>query len=403
MINAAVLGYGTVGSGVVRIINENNALISKRIGDDIQVKYVLDLREFEGDPVQKILVHDYEVIRNDADVSIVVETMGGLHPAYEFVKGALEAGKNVCTSNKALVAAYGPELLAVAKEKSVNFLFEASVGGGIPIIRPLKTSLDPDDILEISGILNGTTNYILSKMSDEGLDFADVLKDAQERGFAERNPEADIEGYDAARKIAILVSLAYGKTVNWENILTEGITNISDRDIVYAKKMKKKIKITGTGRKEGDKVMVRVAPVLISKDNPLYNVDGVYNAILVRGNMVGDVMFYGQGAGSLPTASAVVSDVMDAARHLNININTIWEPDELELVPHSQMKSRFFIRIRGTEKVLKEKVTKLFGQVEEVYAGYADEYAFITKEITESEYRSAADDLDQVINKIRLG
>ncbi|MCR5202867.1 MAG: homoserine dehydrogenase [Lachnospiraceae bacterium] len=402
MINVAVLGYGTVGSGVVEIINTNNALISKRIGDVIKVKYVLDLREFEGDPVQEVLVHDYNIIKDDPEVDIVVETMGGLHPAYEFVKDALLAGKNVCTSNKALVADFGPELLQIAKDKKVNFLFEASVGGGIPIIRPLKTSLAPDEIEEISGILNGTTNYILTKMTDEGGEFAEALKDAQDKGYAERNPEADIEGYDAARKIAILVSLAYGKTVSFEDVYTEGITNISDRDIVYAKALKKKIKIFGTGKKVGDKVSVRVWPVLIGKEHPLYNVDGVYNAILVRGNMVDDVMFYGQGAGKLPTASAVVSDVIEAAKHLHININTVWSDEKLELVPAKQMKAQYFIRLNKKKDVAEEKVKKLFGDVTVVDAGFEDEYAFITGEITEGTYREASKDLDSVVNKIRL-
>ena len=297
MINVSVLGYGTVGSGVVEILKENADLITKRAGEEIRVKSVLDLRDFPGDPVQDMIVHDFEEIKNDPDVQIVVETMGGVHPAYEFVKASLESGKSVSTSNKALVAAYGPELLEIAQEHNVNFLFEASVGGGIPIIRPLKISLAPDEILEISGILNGTTNYILTEMTNNGSAFDTVLKDAQDKGYAEKDPTADVEGYDACRKIAILTSLAYGKQLDFEDIYTEGITKITDRDICYAKKIGAKVKIFGSSKKVGDKVSAMVAPKLITSEHPLYSVDGVFNAILVKGNMVGDVMFYGQGAG----------------------------------------------------------------------------------------------------------
>lgn len=237
MINIAVLGYGTVGSGVVEVINTNHASINKKAGDEINIKYVLDLRDFPGDPVEKILVHDYEVIVNDPEVDIVVEVMGGVNPAYTFTKRALEAGKSVCTSNKELVAQHGTELMAIAKEKNINYLFEASCGGGIPIIRPLNSSLTADEIDEVTGILNGTTNYILTKMTTEGSDFADVLKDAQEKGYAERNPEADVEGYDACRKIAILSSLAYGSHIDYKDVYTEGITKITATDIKYAKHM----------------------------------------------------------------------------------------------------------------------------------------------------------------------
>lgn len=402
MIKVGVLGYGTVGSGVVEILQENCAIIQKRVGEEVSLKYVLDLRDFPGDPVEKILVHDFNVIAQDTEVKIVVETMGGLHPAYEFVKTCLENGKSVCTSNKALVAAYGPELLELAKQKNVNFLFEASVGGGIPIIRPLKTSLAPDEIQEISGILNGTTNYILTKMTEEGLDFESVLKDAQDKGYAEKDPTADVEGHDACRKIAILTSLAYGKQLDFEDIYTEGITKITDRDIAYAKKLGMKVKIFGSSRKEGDEVSAMVAPVLISRDHPLYSVDGVFNAILVKGNMVGDVMFYGQGAGKLATASAVVSDVMDAAKHANVNINTLWASDKLNLVAFDDTKNRFFVRVKGSGAENHEKVRAAFGEVQAVEAGFSDEYAFVTGELTEGSYKKAAEDLGNIINKIRI-
>lgn len=402
MINVGVLGYGTVGSGVVEIIQKNHDIIEKRVGKNVQMKYVLDLRDFPGDPVEDILVHDFEIIKNDPDVQIVVETMGGEHPAYEFVKACLEAGKSVCTSNKALVAAYGPELLQIAEDKKVNFMFEASVGGGIPIIRPLKTSLAPDEIEEISGILNGTTNYILSEMTDKGSAFDAVLKDAQEKGYAEKDPTADVEGYDACRKIAILTSLAYGKQLDYEDIYTEGITKITDRDICYARKLGAKIKIFGSSKRMGDQVSAMVAPKLITADHPLYSVDGVFNAILVKGNMVGDVMFYGQGAGKLATASAVVSDVMDCARHQGININTLWEPAKLDLMPVDDVKNRFFVRVSGTPAENEAQVASAFGDVTAVDAGYADEYGFVTDYITESTYAKAAESLGNVLGKIRF-
>ena len=302
----AVLGYGTIGSGVVEIVNTNAATIAKRAGEEIEVKYVLDLRDFPGDPVQDILVHDYSIIAQDEDVDIIVETMGGTKPAYDFVKTALLNGKSVCSSNKELVAAHGAELLQIAREKNVNFYFEASVGGGIPIIRPLNQCITADEIESINGILNGTTNFILTKMAEEGADFDVVLKQAQELGYAEKDPTADVEGYDACRKIAILTSLAYGQQVDYQDIYTEGITKITAEDFEYAKKINAAIKIFGTSKKVGDNVYAMVAPQMVYSSEPLYSVNGVFNAISVTGNMLGEVMFYGAGAGKLPTASAVV-------------------------------------------------------------------------------------------------
>ncbi len=402
MINVSVLGYGTVGSGVVEIIRENAELIKKRAGEEIKVKSVLDLRDFPGDPVQDILVHDFEEIKNDPEVQIVVETMGGVHPAYEFVKASLESGKSVCTSNKALVADYGPELLEIAESHHVNFLFEASVGGGIPIIRPLKVSLAPDEILEISGILNGTTNYILTEMTNNGSAFDDVLKDAQEKGYAEADPTADVEGHDACRKIAILTSLAYGKQLDFSDIYTEGITKITERDVAYAKKLSAKIKIFGSSKKEGDRVSAMVAPVLVYPDHPLYSVDGVYNAILVKGNMVGDVMFYGQGAGKLATASAVVSDVIEEAKHVDVNMKTLWSHEKLGLIPSDEVKNMFFVRLSGSRAENENKVKEVFGTVDEVDAGFSDEYAFVLDEISEGKFEKAAEKLGNVINRIRI-
>lgn len=403
MINVSILGYGTIGSGVFQILKENRQIIAERTGDEIKVKSILDLRDFPGDEAEEVLVHDFNEIDNDDSIQIVVETMGGLHPAYEFVKASLEKGRSVCTSNKALVAAFGPELLKIAEEKKCNFLFEASVGGGIPIIRPLKSSLAPDVIEQISGILNGTTNYILTEMTEKGTDFETVLKDAQAKGYAEKDPTADIEGHDACRKIAILASLAYGHYVDFEDIYTEGITRITDKDINYAKKLGAKVKIFGSSKKQGEKVSAMVAPVLITATHPLYSVDGVFNAILVRGNMAGDVMFYGQGAGKLATASAVVSDIMEAAKHSGINIKTIWDSQKLQLVPFEENISKFFVRVSGTKAENEAKVSEAFGSVTPVEAGYSDEYAFITEEITESAYAMAEEKLGNVINKIRIG
>ena len=324
MAKIAVLGYGTVGSGVVEVLQTNNASIEKRAGENIEIKSVLDLRDFPGDPIQEKIVHDVDVIINDPEIDVVVEVMGGIEPAFTFVKKALEAGKSVCTSNKALVAAHGPELLAMAKSRNLNFMFEASVGGGIPIIRPLNQCLTADEITQITGILNGTTNYILTKMSRDGSSYEEVLKEAQQLGYAERNPEADVEGYDACRKIAILTSLAFGSTVNYEDVCTEGITKISTEDFAYAEKIGCVVKLLATSKKINDKVYAITAPFLIEKEHPLYNVNDVLNGIYIKGNVIGDVMFFGAGAGKLPTASAVVADVVDCVKHKGKNVMTVW-------------------------------------------------------------------------------
>ncbi len=399
MINISILGYGTVGSGVVEVLQTNNESIAVKTGQPINVKYILDLRDFPGDPMEKKVVHDYQVIVNDPAIDIVVETMGGIHPAYEFVKQALEAGKSVCTSNKELVAKHGAELLAIAKERDINFLFEASVGGGIPIIRPLNQSLTADEIEEITGILNGTTNYILTKMATEDQDFATALSDAQAKGYAERNPEADVEGYDACRKIAILTSLAYGRQVDYEDIYTEGITKITKTDMQYAKTLDASIKIVGSSRKDGDKVVAFVAPMMVNSDHPLYSVNDVFNGIFVKGNVLGDTMFYGKGAGKLPTASAVVADVIDAAKHKGTNIMTIWSKDKLQLESFDDAKHRFFVRVAEDEKAKAEEV---FGSVTVVDANVAGEFGFITSLMTEKEFADKSAAFDQLLNRIRV-
>lgn len=382
MIKVAILGYGTVGSGVFEIINENKELITANAGEEIDVKYVLDLREFPGDSCESVLVHDYNIILNDPEVEVVIEVMGGLKPAYDFVKSALLAKKSVCTSNKELVAKYGAELIKIAQSNNRNFLFEAAVGGGIPIIRPMNMHITADKICEITGILNGTTNYILTKMDKEGADFDSTLKKAQELGYAERNPEADIEGYDAVRKIAILASLANGKTVNFEEIYTEGISKITAEDFKYAKKMGRSIKLLGKCKNEDTGIVCSVAPRLLAPDHPLYNVSGVTNGILVRGNMVGDLVFIGSGAGKLPTASAVVSDVVDSVRHLNVSTTVMWKEEKLEVKDFSKSKKKFFVRTTKS----KEEVEAVFGNVEYIDAGISGEIGFATEKLSEQDF-----------------
>ncbi len=397
----AVLGYGTIGSGVVEVLDTNGASIAKRAGEEITVKYVLDLREFPGSRVEDILVHDFSVIAEDEEVGCVVETMGGVEPAYSFVKECLLRGKSVCTSNKELVAKHGAELLEIARQKKINFLFEASVGGGIPIIRPLNQSLTSEEIVEITGIVNGTTNYILTKMSREGETFEAALKEAQALGYAERNPEADVEGKDAGRKLAILTSLAYGQQVDFEDIYMEGITKITDTDFKYAEALGAEIKLLATGKRVGDNFYAMVTPKMIRDDNPLYSVQGVFNSILVKGNTLGDVMFYGSGAGKLPTASAVVADVIDATKHQGKNIMTIWNHKKLALSDRMEAMSGFFVRVPETEEA---KAREVFGDIEEVKllasAGVVGEFAFLTTKLTEKDFEEKAAKIS-ILNRIR--
>lgn len=403
MVHIAILGYGTVGSGVVEVLDVNGDSISKRCGQEINVKYILDLKDFPGTPIADKIVHDYSTIANDPEVKVIVEVMGGVEPAYTFVKEAILKGKSVCTSNKELVAKHGAELLELSKAMKVNFLFEASVGGGIPIIRPLNQSLTADEIEEITGILNGTTNYILTKMSNDNSDFDTALKEAQAMGYAERNPAADIEGYDACRKIAILSSLAFGMQVDFEDIYTEGISQITDIDISYAKALGASIKLLGTSKKENDGVHAMVAPMLIKPTHPLYSVNGVFNGIFVRGNVIGDVMFYGSGAGKLPTASAVVADVVDAAKHIGTNIMTLWSSKKLKLIDRQETKHRFFVRVNDISDETKESIAMEFGQVEEVKVSHiSNEYAFVTVPMSEATYEEKASKIGNIINRIRV-
>lgn len=390
MIKAAVMGYGTIGSGVAEILDKNRKKIAQGAGDEVELKYVLDLREFPDSPVADKIVHDFKIIEEDPEVQIVVEAMGGLNPAYPFAKACLLAGKHVVTSNKALVAAYGTELLAIAREKHVNFMFEASVGGGIPIIRPLYTCLKGEEIEEITGILNGTTNYILTKMDKEGASFENALKEAQELGYAERNPEADVEGHDTCRKIAILTAMATGREVNYEDIYTEGITKITDVDFRYAEKMGTSVKLFGSSRLADGEVHAWVAPVMIGKDHPLYSVSDVFNGILVKGNMLGTTMYYGSGAGKLPTASAVVADIIEAAQNINRNVELGWNDERLQIADMDTSAYRYFVRVAGAVSDLQAKVQEVFGDVNVITLEGLDEFAVLTQKMTEADFKEKA-------------
>ncbi|MCF0142593.1 MAG: homoserine dehydrogenase [Parasporobacterium sp.] len=378
MVKAAVLGYGTIGTGVVEVLRTNAHVVEKSAGTPIEVAKVLDLREFPGSSIESILTHDYNDIANDPSIDIVVEVMGGVHPAYEFVNAALLAGKNVVTSNKALVAAYGPELIKTAREKNVNFFFEASVGGGIPLIRPLIECITADEILEITGILNGTTNFILTKMYNEGSAFDATLKEAQSLGYAEADPTADIEGHDACRKIAILSALAYGKFVAFEDLSCTGITAISDVDVAYAKALEKKIKLLGTAVNKDGQTSAWVAPAMIGADSPLYSVDDVMNAVSVTGNMLGEVMFYGAGAGMLPTASAVVSDIIVAAKNLHNNVPIKMDAEKLQMAASDTIPQSWFVRVNASDSAAFSAAVPVKASI--TLPGL-DEEGFITEEI----------------------
>ncbi len=400
MIQVAVLGYGTVGSGVVEVIEKNKELVSKRAGAELSVKYILDLRDFPGDPYESKVTHDFKDIIADDEIQIICETMGGATFAYDYTKQALAKGISVCTSNKELVAAHGPELLALAKANNCNYLFEASVGGGIPIIRPINSALTAERIEAITGILNGTTNYILSKMENEGADFEDVLKEAQDKGYAERNPEADVEGYDACRKIAILSSLMLGKNVDYNKIYTEGITKITSRDFAYAKQMGMSIKLLAQSKEMGDKTLAMVSPCMISGEHPLRMVSDVFNAVYVTGNMVGDTMYYGRGAGKLPTASAVVADVVDCARNLGNTIPCFWDAEDADLISIDDVERKFFFRTKAGNEA---KVKELFSNVSEVkLADVAEEVGFVTDLMTEKEFADKYAKLGDVVVGTRI-
>lgn len=361
MVKIAVLGYGTVGSGVAQVLFENKQSIASSVGQEVEIKYILDVRDFSASPYGGTFVKDFSVIEEDPEVSIVVETIGGASVALNFTQRALRAGKSVVTSNKELVACHGLELTRLAQEKGVCYLFEASVGGGIPIIRPLTTCLAANEVEEVCGILNGTTNYILTRMIQAGIPFEAALKEAQENGYAERDPSADILGYDACRKICILADLAFGNNVDPQFVPTEGITGISLADVDYADAAGKKIKLLGRAVRQADGgVCAYVAPHLVDDTHPLAGVEDVFNAILVRGNAVGDVMFYGRGAGKLPTASAVVADVMDLARSQGKRTVITWKEAASQGVCGTDaLSSRFYVRVQGSADALRQHVSDI--------------------------------------------
>lgn len=386
MVNVAIMGHGTVGSGVAEILINNNRHIANGIKSDINVKYILDLRKFDNLPYSDKFIDSFDTIIDDNDVNIVVETMGGLKPAYDFVKRCLLAGKSVVTSNKELVAEKGAELIKIATENNVNFLFEASVGGGIPIIRPMSECLAANKIIEVKGILNGTTNYILNKMIMENMDFSVALKLAQDKGYAEKDPTADIEGHDACRKICILAAIAFGKHIYPNEVKTEGITGITLDDIEYASNFGYVIKLIGKAKKsDNGTVSVSVRPTLVERAHLLSNVNGVFNAVSVVGDAVGEVIFYGQGAGKMATASAVVADVMDCAKHLSKRKNLSWEDTDSSYVRDTDEKTKLYVLLKtdsfdSTLKCVKE----LFGDIAVIKNDKSGEIAFITESELES-------------------
>ncbi len=384
MAKIAICGYGIVGSGVAEVIAENADSISRNAAEDVSIKYILDSRDFPGDYFEEYIIHDFALIENDPEVSVVIETIGGVGIAYEFTKRALLAGKSVVTSNKELVATKGHELIAIAKKKNLNYLFEASVGGGIPIIRPITQCLAANKIDEVYGILNGTTNYILTEMIQNDASFEDALHQAQANGYAESNPTADIEGIDAARKICILTDLCFGKHVNPSDVKAQGIKGVSSADVEYAKRLNCKIKLLGRAIRTGrDTATAYVAPHLVSKSSLLSNVDGVMNGIVVHGNALGDTMFYGAGAGKRPTASAVVADIIDAVKHIKARKYLDWDDAPAGYFTDSAyLSSRWYVRAATSL----QQIGWAFGKVNFVtYTGAAgDEYAFATEVYDES-------------------
>lgn len=410
MVGFAVMGHGVVGSGVVEVFYKNHDSIVSRAGTDVDLKYILDIRNFPNLPYSDKFTKNFEDILNDPEVEVVAEVMGGLKPAYDFTKRLLLAGKSVVTSNKELVAAKGAELLKIAKEKNVNYLFEASVGGGIPIIRPINQCLAANNIDEILGILNGTTNFIMTKMIKESMSFDDALALAQQLGYAEKDPTADVDGHDACRKICILASIAFGKHVYPAQVHTEGISKITLMDVAYAADYNSVIKLIGkVAMKENGKLYCLVAPMLVSRESQLSSVDDVFNAIMVRGNATGDVMFYGKGAGKLPTASAVMADIIDCFKHIKARKNVFWEDGDPDYVDDYDL-GEVSLYIRGkaadTERAKKD-IEKAFGKVKYLSCKDAPEHdiAFVTEKKVERELKEKLKSLSlelEPLNVLRI-
>ncbi len=401
-VNVAVMGHGVVGSGVVEVLLSHEKSIAKKVKNEINVKYILDLRDFPGLDYSDRFIKDFDLILKDDSIKVVVEVMGGVHPAYEFVKACLEAGKSVCTSNKELVAAHGAELLKIAGEKNVNFLFEASVGGGIPVLRPIAQCLSANDLYEVFGILNGTTNFILTKMIKENMAFDDALALAQQLGYAEKNPSADVDGHDACRKICILAALCFGKHVYPKQVRTEGITKITLADVEYADIAGYVIKLIGHSKLlEDGKITADVYPALIPKSNQLAGVDDVFNAVMVRGDAVGDVLFYGRGAGKLPTASAVVADVMDCVKHLSARKYLSWDDGfDGYVVDSESVKTRLYVRAEVDDII--DAKSNVFASISDaefiINPDNNNEVAFITPIGVESELKEKIASVKQLKN-----
>lgn len=400
MVKIAVLGYGTIGSGVVEVVERNRDVLTKKAGEEISVKYILDLRDFPGDPHEQKIVHDYGIIKNDPEVSIVVEAMGGVEPAFTFARDAILAGKHFATSNKALIAKHGAELIALAKERNLNCLFEASVGGGIPIIRPMHQCLAANEITEVAGILNGTTNYILTKMIHEAVPFDQALSQAQKLGYAERNPAADVEGHDACRKICILASLAFGSHVYPDTVHTEGITGLTLQDVEYASNWGGVIKLIGRAKKQPDgKVIATVYPAFLAAHSQLAGIDDVFNGILIRGNATGDVVFYGRGAGKMPTASAVVADMIDISKANCTSKSLSWsDSDGHNVADYKTDPLQFYIRASLLDHA-QTTVSDVMGGVTFLSRPEQpeDEIAFVTGQMTEKELESKLEVLGNLI------
>ena len=410
MAKIAVLGYGVVGSGTVEVFYKNRENLEKKAGEPLDIKYILDLRDFPDSPYADKFTKDFNMILNDPEVTVVTEVIGGINPSYDFVKSSLLAGKSVVTSNKELVAKKGAELLTIAREKNVNFFFEASVGGGIPIIKPIHACLEANEIKEIAGILNGTTNFILTKMFRDGMAFDEALKIAQELGYAERNPAADVEGMDACRKICILASLSFGRHVYPENVHTEGITKVTPEDVDYMDSYNAKIKLIGCARREdNNEISIGVFPAVIKDESQLSGVSDVFNAILVRGDATGDVVFYGKGAGKLPTASAVVSDIVSAVKHTTTSRSLDWADSEQSFIrPFEQFTCGNYIRLLAKNpEETKAAVKNAFGDVEYLTSkNKADnELAFVTGVMTEKAALDALNGLSEgaeVLGRLRV-
>lgn len=410
MAKIAVLGYGVVGSGTVEVFYKNKENLEKKAGEPLDIKYILDVREFPDSPYADKFTKDFNVILNDPEVKVIAEVIGGLKFSYGYVKSALEAGKSVVTSNKELVAAKGAELLSIAKAKNVNFFFEASVGGGIPIIKPIHACLEANEIDEIAGILNGTTNFILTKMIRDGMDFDEALKIAQQLGYAEHDPTADVEGIDACRKICILASLAFGRHIYPENVHTEGITKVTLRDVEYMESCDSKIKLIGCARREdGGNISIGVFPAVIKDESQLAGVNDVFNAILVRGDATGDVVFYGKGAGKLPTASAVVSDIISAVKHAETSRSLTWaDSDQSFVLPFERFNCANYIRLKAKNTdVTKAVVKAVFGDVEYLSSKNQpeNELAFITSELPEKDALTACEKISdgaEILGRIRV-